>query len=56
MYGGVAARALHVLAVVLWIGGVSLITTVALPAVRRRELAIRPSVQHGHGELRRDAA
>ncbi len=31
----IAARALHVLAVVIWIGGVSLVTTVVLPAVRR---------------------
>ena len=29
------ARALHVLGVVLWIGGVSMVTTVLLPAVRR---------------------
>jgi len=29
------ARALHVLAVVVWIGGVALVTTVILPAVRR---------------------
>ena len=29
------ARALHVLAVVLWIGGVAFVTTVLLPAVRR---------------------
>jgi uncharacterized membrane protein len=29
------ARALHVLAVVLWIGGVGFVTTVVLPAVRR---------------------
>ena len=29
------ARALHVLAVVIWIGGVSMATTVVLPAVRR---------------------
>ncbi len=29
------ARALHVLAVVLWIGGVGLVTTVLLPALRR---------------------
>ena len=29
------ARAIHVLAVVLWIGGVGLVTTVLLPAVRR---------------------
>ncbi|AMK23065.1 MULTISPECIES: hypothetical protein [Sphingomonadaceae] len=32
------ARALHVLAVVVWIGGVSMATTVALPAVRRGDL------------------
>jgi len=32
------ARALHVLAVVIWIGGVAMITTVVLPAVRRGEL------------------
>lgn len=32
------ARALHVLAVILWIGGVSMATTVALPAVRRGTL------------------
>jgi uncharacterized membrane protein len=29
------ARAIHVLAVVFWIGGVALVTTVLLPAVRR---------------------
>jgi uncharacterized membrane protein len=29
------ALALHVLAIVLWIGGVALVTTVALPAARR---------------------
>lgn len=29
------ARAIHVVAVVLWIGGVGLVTTVLLPAVRR---------------------
>jgi uncharacterized membrane protein len=29
------ARALHVLGVVVWVGGVSLITTVVLPLVRR---------------------
>ena len=34
----IAARALHVLAVVIWIGGVSMATTVALPAVRRGDL------------------
>lgn len=31
----IVARALHVLAVVIWIGGVSMATTVMLPAVRR---------------------
>ena len=30
------ARALHVLGVVLWIGGVALVTTVLLPATRAR--------------------
>jgi len=30
-----AARVIHVLAVVLWIGGVAMVTTVLLPAVRR---------------------
>lgn len=29
------ARALHVIGVVLWIGGVAMVTTVILPAVRR---------------------
>ena len=31
------ARALHIIGVVLWIGGVSFVTTVLLPAVRRME-------------------
>jgi uncharacterized membrane protein len=31
----VMARLLHVLAVVLWIGGIAMVTTVILPAVRR---------------------
>ena len=34
----VAARALHVMAVVIWIGGVSMATTVVLPAVQRGDL------------------
>jgi|SRR5579883_199758 uncharacterized membrane protein len=34
----IIARALHVLAVVIWIGGVSMATTVVLPAVRRTQL------------------
>jgi len=32
------ARALHILGVVIWIGGVSMATTVAIPAVRRGDL------------------
>ena len=35
MEGLIAARILHVLGVVLWIGGVALVTTVLLPATRR---------------------
>jgi uncharacterized membrane protein len=31
----VVARVVHVLAVVLWIGGVGMVTTVLLPAIRR---------------------
>jgi uncharacterized membrane protein len=31
----VIARAIHVLAVVLWIGGVAFVTTVLIPAIRR---------------------
>lgn len=38
MHDVVAARALHVLAVVIWIGGVAMATTAALPAIRRGEL------------------
>jgi uncharacterized membrane protein len=34
----IIARALHVLAVLIWIGGVSMATTVALPAVRLGDL------------------
>jgi uncharacterized membrane protein len=34
----IVARALHVLAIVIWIGGVSMATTIVLPAVRRRAL------------------
>ena len=34
----IVARALHVLGVVIWIGGVSMATTVALPAVRCGDL------------------
>lgn len=35
------ARALHVLGVVLWIGGVAMVTLVILPAVRRLEVPER---------------
>lgn len=34
----ILARMLHVLAVVIWIGGVAMVTVVLLPAVRRGEL------------------
>ena len=35
MDGIIAARVVHVLGVVLWIGGVALVTTVLLPATKR---------------------
>lgn len=35
----IAARVLHVLGVVLWIGGVAMVTTVLLPAARRLKSA-----------------
>jgi uncharacterized membrane protein len=35
----IAARVLHVLAVVVWIGGVALVTTAVLPAARRSKTA-----------------
>ena len=38
MDGIVVARTLHILAVVIWIGGVAMATTVAIPAVRRGDL------------------
>ena len=34
----IIARALHVLSVAIWIGGVSMVTTVALPAAHRGDL------------------
>ena len=40
MDGIAVARAVHVLAVVIWIGGVSMATTVAIPAVRRGDLGV----------------
>jgi uncharacterized membrane protein len=36
------ARALHVLAVVIWIGGVAMATTIVLPAVLRGDLGADP--------------
>jgi uncharacterized membrane protein len=36
------ARALHVLGVVVWIGGVAMVTAVILPATQRRELGADP--------------
>jgi len=54
------ARALHVLAIVLWIGGVAMVTTVLLPAVaKRREedegegLALFESLERGFGRQAR---
>ena len=35
MEGAIIARVLHVLGVVLWIGGVAMVTTVLLPATKR---------------------
>ncbi len=35
----VVARALHVIAVVLWIGGVAFVTTVLIPAIRSSQTA-----------------
>jgi uncharacterized membrane protein len=34
---GVVARTVHVLAVVVWIGGVSFVTTIILPAMRKKQ-------------------
>jgi len=39
MEGLIVARVVHVLGVVLWIGGVALVTTVLLPATRRTKAA-----------------
>jgi uncharacterized membrane protein len=38
MTGNIVARALHVLFVVIWIGGVFMVTAVILPAIRRGDL------------------
>ncbi len=35
MNGLILARTIHVLSVVMWIGGVAFVTTVAMPAIRR---------------------
>jgi uncharacterized membrane protein len=35
------ARAIHVISVVIWIGGVAMVTTVVLPAVRRLDTAAK---------------
>jgi uncharacterized membrane protein len=48
----IVARVLHVLAVVIWIGGVSMVTTVVLPALRRRALGETP-IQAFHAIERR---
>ena len=52
------ARVLHVLAVVLWIGGVGMVTTVLLPAIANRRaesdtLALFERVEHGFGRQAR---
>jgi uncharacterized membrane protein len=52
------ARALHVVAVVLWIGGVAMVTTVLLPAVQRFEstekrIAFFAAVEHRFGRQAR---
>jgi hypothetical protein len=48
----VIARGLHVLGVVIWIGGLAMVTTVLLPAIRRGDLGdpVRPRPDH---DLRR---
>ena len=48
------ARALHVLAIVLWIGGVALVTTVLLPTLRRlpdpaQRIALFEAIEHRFG-------
>jgi len=37
LYSFAAARALHIIAVVLWIGGVGFVTTVLIPALRKTQ-------------------
>ncbi|MEQ6289710.1 hypothetical protein ACFPAG_03695 [Vogesella sp. GCM10023246] len=48
------ARGLHVLAIVLWVGGVAFVTTVLIPAIRRRvpaaqQYTLFESVEHRFG-------
>lgn len=38
----VLARALHVMAIVFWIGGLAVVTTVVLPAIRRGDFGTNP--------------
>jgi uncharacterized membrane protein len=51
------ARGLHVLGVVLWIGGVAMVTTILLPAVRRLDneeaIALFERLEHGFGRQSR---
>jgi uncharacterized membrane protein len=51
------ARGLHVLGVVLWIGGVAMVTTILLPAVRRLDsidaVAMFERLEHGFGRQAR---
>jgi len=52
MEGLIAARVLHVLGVVLWIGGIALVTTVLLPATKRMKtpaerIAFFESIERG---------
>ncbi len=42
MHDVIIARALHVVSVVIWIGGLSMVTTVALPALRGGALGSDP--------------
>lgn len=48
------ARALHVLAIVMWIGGVGFVTTVLIPSIRRRfapaqQYAMFEDIEHRFG-------
>ena len=54
MDGAIIARVLHVLGVVLWIGGVAMVTTVLLPATKRMKTPAErvrffESVERGFG-------